>query len=110
MLPAPSSAELACLGGWEVILAGGSGGGSPGTGSGGPRMLRVPGAGGAPSPRLPPSELREKSGKSVGESRAAAGEGPAERLAGGGGEHPSSRLWLPGACGRREWVTERQKG
>ncbi|KAF2983702.1 hypothetical protein EK904_000565 [Melospiza melodia maxima] len=36
----------------------------------------------APSPRLPPSELREKSGKSVGKSRAAAGEGLQEREAG----------------------------
>lgn len=69
--------------------------------------------GAAPSPRLPPSELREKSGKSVGESRAASGEGPGERLAGGGGEHPSSLLWLPGACascrGGGGGLRERQK-
>lgn len=40
----------------------------------------------------------QKSRKSTGESRAASGEGPAERLGGGGGEHPYSQLQLPRVC------------
>lgn len=76
--------------------AGGAGGGTPGTGSG---RCGYRGAGAAPNPRLPPSELWEKSGKSVGESRAASGEGPAERLAGGGGSILPAGFGFPGLAG-----------
>lgn len=73
-------------------------------------MLRVQGAGDARSPRLLPSELQEKSGKSVGESRAASGKGPVERRLEAVGSILPAGFGFPGlvGAGREEKAGEKK--